>query len=557
MIKLYYSYARHDSEAFIKEALRRFCGKADFVFKRSEKGKPYIQEGKVYFSLSHTDSFTICGVSDRNIGVDAEKIRSIKNKEKILEKFTGEIVRDISDEQFLKKWTAFESRVKYFGESLLMCPLAKENKMNITEASFDGYIVSVCSDREEQTERERINMAILNRADILLPNTEDLTKWSVVACDQYTSQPKYWQDAAQIAGNSPSTLNLVYPEAFLSEGDARIEKINSKMQEYCEKGLFREYKNCFIYVERTLGGGRVRKGIVGSVDLEDYDFRKGAKSKIRATEGTVLERIPPRVKIRENAPLELPHVMLLVDDKNRTLIEQVKKGEKLYDFELMMDGGHLAGWIVDGDAADEFSKNLESFAANAPDGLVLAVGDGNHSLATAKTCWDNIKETLSEKERETHPARFCLVEVENIHDDVLEFEPIHRVVFGLNDKEKFINKLVNDLKCGEKGNDTQHIVLVKDGAKKDLYIGEVSSPLEVGTLQKYLDEIGAEVDYIHGEDVVTELSLKEDAIGFLLPKPEKSSLFETVIKDGALPRKTFSMGEANEKRYYMEAKRIK
>lgn len=557
MIKLYYSYKKHNSEDFIKESLRRFSGKNDFIIARNENGKPYIKDENLFFSLSHTDSFIICGVSDNAVGVDAEKIRSIKNKEKILGKFTGENVQNITDAEFIEKWTAFESRVKYFGERLSLCPRAKSIPVNVKIISFDGYTASVCSEKEEQIEKERINMAVLNRADILLPNTEDLTKWSVVACDQYTSQPEYWQSVAQIAGDCPSTLNLVYPEAFLSEGDSRIEKINSKMQEYCEKGLFCEYKNCFIYVERTLSGGRVRKGIIGSVDLEDYDFHKGVKSKIRATEGTVLERIPPRVKIRENAPLELPHVMLLVDDKNKTLIEQVKKGEKLYDFELMKDGGHLAGWIVSGDAAQEFSDKLEKFAAAAPDGLVLAVGDGNHSLATAKTCWDNIKDSLSDEEKLNHPARFCLVEVENIHDDVLEFEPIHRVVFNVGSKEEFVNKLICDLNCSETDNGGQHIVLVSDGVKKDLYIGNISSPLEVGTLQKYLDEINAEVDYIHGEDVTTQLSCKDGAVGFLLPKPEKSSLFETVIKDGALPRKTFSMGEANEKRYYMEAKKIK
>jgi len=400
-------------------------------------------------------------------------------------------------------------------------------------------------------------MAVLKKADILLPVTEDLTKWSVVACDQYTSQPQYWESVSLIAGDAPSTLNLVYPEAFLSEGDSRIEKINAQMKKYCDSGLFREYKNCFIYVERTLSGGRVRKGVVGSVDLESYDFHKGAKSAIRATEGTVMERIPPRVKIRENAPLELPHVMLLVDDKNKTLIENVKKGEKLYDFELMKDGGHLAGWLIEGKDADEFLANVEEFSKGAPDGLVFAVGDGNHSLATAKTCWDNLKGTLSQEERENHPARYCLVEIENIHDDVLEFEPIHRAVFGIEDKEAFANKVSQELECSLSDNGGQHIVLVADGKKTDLYIGKASSPLAVGTLQKYLDTLSYEVDYIHGEDVVSDLSNKDGAVGFLLPKPEKSSLFETVIKDGALPRKTFSMGEANEKRYYMEAKKIK
>ena len=463
----------------------------------------------------------------------------------------------LTDEDFLKKWTAFESRVKYFGEKLTVCQNTKKEQINVRTISIGEYIVSICSQKKEKIIKEKTDMAVFYKADILLPKAEDLTKWSVVACDQYTSQPEYWEKAAELVGECPSTLNLVYPEAFLSEGDARIEKINKTMQSYCDEGLFNLYKNCFIYVERTLGGGRVRKGIVGAVDLEDYDFHKGAKSKIRATEGTVMERIPPRVKIRENAPLELPHVMLLVDDKEKLLIENIKKGEKVYDFELMADGGHLEGWVVDGENADAFLENVEKFALNAPDGLVFAVGDGNHSLATAKTCWENLKPSLTEEERKTHPARFCLVEIENIHDDVLEFEPIHRAVFGIEDKDAFLKKIMQELECEPLDNGGQHIVFVADGKKTDLYIAKMSSPLAVGTLQKYLDSLTYEVDYIHGEDVVEKLSSGEGAVGFLLPKPEKSSLFETVIKDGALPRKTFSMGEANEKRYYMEAKKIK
>ena len=399
-------------------------------------------------------------------------------------------------------------------------------------------------------------MAIFNKANILLPQIGDFQKWSVVACDQYTSQPEYWERVAEFVGDAPSTLNLVYPEAFLSEGDARIDKINRTMEEYLENGLFKEYKDCFIYVERTLSGGRVRKGIVGAIDLDEYNFNKGSKSRIRATEGTVLERIPPRVKIRQDAPLELPHVLLLADDKDCTLIEGAQKGERLYDFELMENGGHLAGYLVQGESADKLLERIEKFAANSADGLVFAVGDGNHSLATAKTCWENIKQNLTEEEKKVHPARFCLVEIENIHDEVLEFEPIHRVVFGVDEKS-FLENLCEKLGCSETDNGGQHIVAVKNGEKTDYYIGNPTSPLAVGTLQKYLDDIHAQVDYIHGADVVEELSKNEGSIGFLLPKPEKSALFETVIKDGTLPRKTFSMGEANEKRFYMEAKKIK
>ena len=398
-------------------------------------------------------------------------------------------------------------------------------------------------------------MSIVRKENILVPQCCDFNKWSVVACDQYTSQIDYWDRVTEFVGDSPSTLNLVYPEAYLDQGDKRIEKINKTMKEYLDKNIFKTFKDCLIYVERTLTGGRVRKGIVASIDLEMYDFKKGSKSAIRATEGTVIERIPPRVKIRENAPLELPHVLLLVDDKSCTLIEKVKKGEKIYDFELMENGGHIVGWMIKGADADDFLNSLDEFSKTADDGLVFAVGDGNHSLATAKTCWENIKATLSDDEKETHLARFCLVEIENIHDEVIEFEPIHRVVFDV-DENDFLEKFKKEHDCGDASCEGQHIVFVNNGEKTDLYIGKKTSPLEVGTVQNYLDSKGYEVDYIHGEDVVCELSLKKGTVGILLPVPEKSSLFETVIKDGALPRKTFSMGEANEKRFYLEAKKI-
>ncbi len=398
-------------------------------------------------------------------------------------------------------------------------------------------------------------MSIIRKSDILLPDVENLTKWSVVACDQYTSQSEYWERVTQFVGTHPSTLNIVYPEAFLSQGDKKIKEINETMQDYLDKGIFKVYKQCFIYVERTLSGNRVRRGIVASVDLDAYDFNKGSKSAIRATEGTVLERIPPRVKIRENAPLELPHVMLLADDKDCTLVEQVKKGELVYDFDLMENGGHISGWLVEGKDADAFIEAVDLFSKKAKDGLVFAVGDGNHSLATAKTCWEKLKANLTEEERKTHPARFCLVEIGNIHDDVLEFEPIHRIVFGV-DEEAFTENLKKALNCTEENETSQHIVLVNNGEKTDLYINNPTSPLEVGTVQNYLDAVECEVDYIHGEDVIKELSYKKGAVGILLPVPEKSSLFETVIADGALPRKTFSMGEAHEKRFYLEAKKI-
>lgn len=399
-------------------------------------------------------------------------------------------------------------------------------------------------------------MDIFKTANILLPDSVDMEKWSVVACDQYTAQPEYWERVEKFVGDSPSTLNIVYPEAFLAEGDARIEKINAKMQEYIDKKIFAKLANSLVYVERTLNSGKIRKGLIGAIDLECYDFSKGSKSEIRATEGTILERIPPRVKIRENAPLELPHAILLMNDKEDDVIGKVAKEKQIYDFDLMANGGHISGWQISGDMAEAAIDRINRYAKSAKDNLVFAVGDGNHSLATAKTCWENIKKTLPESEREAHPARFCLVEIENIHDESLEFEPIHRVVFGQK-PETVLAEIKKFYDVTEEAADgAQKITAAFGGTKKDLYIKNPSSNLEVGTLQNFLDAQGYELDYIHGADVVESLSSGADAIGFILPCPDKSELFEAVIKDGALPRKTFSMGEANEKRFYLEAKEI-
>ncbi len=394
-------------------------------------------------------------------------------------------------------------------------------------------------------------MAVFNKADILLPKNEDMTKWSVVACDQFTSQPEYWEETAKIAGNSPSTLNLVFPEAFLSEGKGRIEKINATMKDYIEKGIFKEYKDSLFYIERTMGNN-VRQGLIGTVDLEEYDFTKGAKSKIRATEGTVLERIPPRVEIRRDAPLELPHIMLLVNDIENTIIEPLEKAEKelVYDFELMQNGGHLKGYRLSDSSADHALDAICKLEAICDDGLLFAVGDGNHSLATAKTCWEEKKKTLSSEEIENHPARFCLVELVNIHSPALIFEPIHRVLFNVN-TDDVTEGMKKDL--GGEGHTVHYITESGEG---DITISKERFKLAVGAVQGFIDANGFEVDYIHGDDVCRELGKKPGNIGILLPKPDKNDLFASVITDGALPRKTFSMGEANEKRYYAEAKRI-
>lgn len=393
-------------------------------------------------------------------------------------------------------------------------------------------------------------MAVINKADILLPRTETPEKWSVVACDQYTSQPEYWHRVEEIVADAPSSLHLVYPEAYLGEGDARIDKINAQMKKYLTDGVFEEYKSSLIYTERTVPSG-VRCGLVCAVDLEEYDYRRGAKSAIRATEGTVIERIPPRVKIRRGAALELPHIMLLANDKGRSLIEPLANAEKkpVYDFELMQGGGRLRGWVLSDSAADSALAAAKRLMAEAEDGLLLAVGDGNHSLAAAKAFWEEKKQTLSEEERKNHPARFCLAEVVNIHSPALEFEPIHRIAFGVG------KELIDCLKseCGGEGHIVHYVTADGEG---DISLSREKSKLAVGVLQDFLDKHNIEVDYIHGEEALRSLAAKDGSIGFMLPKPDKGDLFASVIADGALPRKTFSMGEAFEKRFYLEARRI-
>lgn len=420
-------------------------------------------------------------------------------------------------------------------------------------------------------------MEIFKTADILLPENQDFSKWSVVACDQYSSEPEYWQAAAEYVGDAPSALNIIFPEAYLDDGNdaQRIENINATMDKYISDGIFKEYKNSMIYVERTQPNGKVRHGIVGEIDLEYYDFSVGSQSAVRATEGTIISRIPPRQRIRKNAPLELPHILMLVDDRRKEIVEAVtaraSELETVYDFDLMQGGGHIIGKLLDEKAINTVlsgMKKLEDrddfdakYGVKGKDVLVIAVGDGNHSLATAKTCWEEIKPTLSEEEKATHPARFALVELMNLHDEALEFEPIHRVMFDVDADALEMALYSYYPQISETDNGGQKITVVKNGSEKAIYITDAPCNLAVGTLQKFLDEYlektGGAIDYIHGGDVVRNLCEKENTIGFIVDGMEKNDLFTTVIKDGALPRKTFSMGEACDKRFYLEAKKIK
>ena len=423
---------------------------------------------------------------------------------------------------------------------------------------------------------------------VLLPKPgADFSKWAVVACDQYTSQPDYWEKAAEIVDGAPSTLELILPEAYLGKPEeaAKIASVKAHMQAYLDAGVLVEREQGFVLVKRTVAGN-TRTGLVMALDLEAYDYTKGATTLIRATEGTIVDRIPPRLKIRQGAPLELPHILVLIDDPDRTVIEPLAAKEEsfplLYDTELMLDGGHIEGRLVSDETAVNgvltalaaltdkaaFSKKYGPEAAP----LLFAMGDGNHSFATAKANWENIKATLPESQRAGHPARYALVEVENVHDSGIVFEPIHRVLFGLGGQAA-IDKLLSHLNAQNGGATVEYGPHTAAGGQTHVlpfFTGELtgaflvtapSQQLAVGTLQGAIDALlketpGTEVDYIHGADVVKQLSAKGDAVGFLLPAMEKSELFPTVVYDGALPRKTFSMGEANEKRYYMECRRI-
>lgn len=410
---------------------------------------------------------------------------------------------------------------------------------------------------------------VFSPADILLPQGVDMQKWSVVACDQYTSEPDYWNRVAQTVGDSPSTFPMILPEVYLSAPDAkqRVARINESMQEYLDGGIFRCFPNSYVYLERTIAPGKVRRGLIGKLDLMAYEYGKGTKSAVRPTEGTVESRLPPRIKVREHAPLESPHIMLLIDDPGKTVIEPLaQKKETLqpvYDFTLMEHGGAVSGWQVTGQtrkSVDDALAKLETqLGAQSEHPLLFAVGDGNHSLATAKACYENLRQTLPKEEWERHPARWALVELVNIHDDAMQFEPIHRVLFDVDPAH--VCKELESYYDVEQSDAGQTFETVIQGKRTRLSIKNPSSQLAVGSLQTFLDEylarFGGEVDYIHGEDVVLQLSQRERAIGFLLPAMEKSELFPTVIADGALPRKTFSMGHAYEKRYYLECRAIR
>ena len=427
------------------------------------------------------------------------------------------------------------------------------------------------------------NQLGLKIPEIMLPREgADYKKWAVVACDQYTSDPAYWQNAEEIVGDAPSTLRLMLPEYYLGKPDEeeRISAIRSSMKEYVDKGTLRTLPKGCVLVRRT-AEGRSRLGLVICVDLDAFDYRAGADSLIRSTEKTIVERIPPRLKIRKGAMLELPHILILIDDPDRTVIEPLEHagGEVVYDTDLMLGGGHITGTFL---SEEKMSGALEAMSVlfekaektyGTGKAMLMAMGDGNHSLATAKANWEEIRKTVPEDERESHPARYALCELENIHDEGIVFEPIHRVVFSdgkasgaqmIEETRQILAEQNKDAVIAGKGTKAKEgqfaiPVICADG-EKVLLIDQPSSKIEVGALHNALDLLlkqkGYRIDYIHGEDAVRSLAAEDGNAGFLLPPMDKFRLFPAVASDGALPRKTFSMGEAVEKRYYIEARSL-
>ena len=403
-------------------------------------------------------------------------------------------------------------------------------------------------------------MPIFGSFNVLIPQEEYLQKWSVIACDQFTSQPEYWKELRTVIGDAPSALHCILPEAELCTVDGtQYNEIRDRMNEYLSSGIFREYTDSFVYVERTLQNGEVRRGIIGVIDLEEYNFCSDSTSAIRATEKTVMERIPPRMKVRKDATLDFSHVLLLCDDERNEIVEslQVEAGFTVYDFDLLQGGGHIKGRIVNGDSAEKLRLRLDEYVARKRkehNGMVFSVGDGNHSLASAKSCYEEMKKHCSDIQA-INSARYAVVELENIRDRVQKFEPIHRIVYDVD-----VHDLLEYLQqhyCTEGG---YPIEWVDNNEFGTIYLDKQKGVLSIGVLQKaldsYLECYHGVLDYIHGDETLKELTIKRNGIGFLLPSISIDDFFRSIVVDGVLPRKTFSMGDACEKRYYLETRKL-
>ncbi len=399
--------------------------------------------------------------------------------------------------------------------------------------------------------------AVFTPADILLPKT-DFEQWSVIACDQFSSEREYWDRVTATVGNKPSTLNMVVPEAYLgtvSMEEASLSR-NEKMREYLYGDVFQTLFHSFIYIEREITGGGIRRGVLGKLDLEAYDYLPHTTPPARASEKTVVDRLPPRIRVRRGAVLEMPHILVLLDDEKRSVIEPITEKKdrlnKVYDFNLMEQGGRICGWQITGEDADAIQNAVDALGERA---VQLVIGDGNHSLAAAKDCWREIKETLTPEEQKNHHARFALVELCNVYDDGIVFEPIHRIVFDCNPKE--ILSALKESAGDENGKALRYIAGQERG---EIKIQNRSLGSLIAAVQKVLDEYeekGCAVDYIHDESALEDLAKRENSLAIFLPTMDKSDLFQTVEKDGVFPKKSFSIGHARDKRYYLECRKIK
>lgn len=410
-------------------------------------------------------------------------------------------------------------------------------------------------------------MSIVTHKPVLLPKNADMSKWAVIACDQYTTDRSYWEDVEKHVGEEPSTFRLVFPEIFLKDDDVedRILSVNSHMQDYLTQGVFIE-KDCYVLTERTVADGRKRIGLVACVDLEEYDYKK-PNARIRPTEETIEERLPIRIHIRQNAPLELPHILLLTDDANKSVIfplyAQKNEFNVLYDFDLYPNGGHIRGYEVPPEKfnAEKFDALLSPIVQEKKYGhdaeILFAVGDGNHSMAAAKRHWENLKSTLSERERKSHPARFALVEILNIYDEALDFLPINRNVF-CDDPEDLVARLETTLARTDADEKSFITVITRQGKRR--LVCSQNAAETIITIQNFLEEEkkkGVNIEYVHEDKKVEEDGQKPGCVGILMPVFPKKELFPYVVAHGKLPKKAFSMGEEKNKKYYIEAKRIK
>ncbi len=399
---------------------------------------------------------------------------------------------------------------------------------------------------------------VFTPADILLPKDKSFETWAVIACDQFSSERSYWDRVAKRVEKIPSTLHMIVPEAYLeniSMEQASVER-NATMQKYCEEEIFSTLENSYIYVEREVTGGLIRRGIVGKIDLDAYDFKPGTETPIRASEKTVVDRLPPRIAVRRGACLEMPHVLVLMDDPERSVIEPLtEKKEKLetvYDFDLMEGGGRIAGYAVQKDEAERVTRAIDALGKRA---VQLVIGDGNHSLAAAKEIWRSVKETLSPEQWEGHPQRYALVELCNVYDEGIVFEPIHRIAFSCDPRR--VLALLEERMYEEGGRPLRYIAGEKSG---EIPVRSESLGDLIATVQEVLDVFekeGSTLDYIHDDAALEELSKKENTFALFLPKMEKSDLFCTVEKSGVFPKKSFSIGHARDKRYYLECRKIK